>query len=204
MHACRTSILVALCCGIALFALPGTALAKGGRYVFDGGTPVERTQVRAALEASTFDWNIVPGQITIHLQHGLSQAAPGQIWVDTALLTSGSYAWAVIQHEYAHQVDFLVLTDADRAAFQSLLGGTAWCVGGEGLAHDDNGCERFATAVAWAYWPSTRNAFDPGQTAGESWLRASQLRTLLQQRLGVVDPYAERTPAAAGTPKHRR
>ena len=79
MHACRTSILLALCCGIALFALPGTALAKGGRYVFDGGTQVERTQVRAALEASTFDWNIVPGQITIHLQQGPSQAAPGQM-----------------------------------------------------------------------------------------------------------------------------
>jgi hypothetical protein len=196
-----TSVLAALCLGIFL-AFPAIASAGGGHYVFDGGTQAERAQVRAALQASTFDWNIVPGQITIHVQRGAaSQAAPGQIWLDAGLLDAGRYAWAVIQHEYAHQVDYLVLTDSDRAALQALLGGTSWCSGAEGFAHDDNSCERFATSIAWAYWPSPQNAFDPGQTTGEGWLRAAPLRTLLGSLLGVRDPYTERTPADAHGPK---
>jgi hypothetical protein len=198
-----TSILAAACLGIFL-SFPAIASAGGGHYVFDGGTPAERAQVHAALEASTFDWSIVPGQITIHVQHGVaSQAAPGQIWLDASLLDAGRYSWAVVQHEYAHQVDYLVLTDADRAALQTLLGGTSWCSGGEGFAHDDNTCERFATSVAWAYWPAPQNAFDPGQTTDEAWLRPAPLRTLLGSLLGVRDPYDERTPAGALKPKPR-
>jgi hypothetical protein len=197
MRCSITSILAATCLGIFL-AFPAIASAGGGRYVFDGGTQTERAQIQAALQASTFDWNIVPGQITIHVQRGIaSQASPGQIWLDASLLDAGRYSWAVIQHEYAHQVDYLVLTDADRAALQALLGGTSWCSGGEALAHDDNSCERFATSVAWAYWPSPQNAFDPGQTSGETWLRPAPLRTLLASLLGVRDPYGERSPAAA-------
>jgi hypothetical protein len=192
-----TSVLAAACLGI-LLSFPAIASGGGGRYVFDGGTQTERAQVRAALQASTFDWNIVPGQITIHVQRGIaSQAAPGEIWLDASLVDAGRYSWAVIQHEYAHQVDYLVLTAADRVALQTLLGGTSWCSGGEGFGHDDNACERFATSVAWAYWPSPQNAFDPGQTADEGWLRPAQLRALLGSLLGVRDPYDERAPAGA-------
>jgi hypothetical protein len=197
MRCGTSSILAAACLGVFLL-FPAIASAGGGRYVFDGGTQAERAQVRAALQASTFDWNIVPGQITIHVERGVaSQAAPGQIWLEAGLLDAGRYSWAVIQHEYAHQVDYLVLTDSDRAALQALLGGTSWCSGGEGFAHDANACERFATSIAWAYWPSPQNAFDPGQTTDEGWLRSAPLRTLLGSLLGVRDPYDERTPAGA-------
>jgi hypothetical protein len=159
---------------VALLAFPTHASASGGRYAFDGGTAAERGQVRAALRASSFDWNVVPGTITVHIRRGIgSQATPGEVWLDADLLDSGTFAWGVVQHEFAHEVDFLLLTDADRARIQAVLGGSGWCFGAE--SHDDNGCERFATALSWAYWPSPRNAFAP---RGEGWLSPASVRAL--------------------------
>ena len=184
---CRPACLVL---SLAALALPSGAAAAGARMSFDGGTAAERAQVRSALEASSFDWSVVPQRIVVHLQRGIaSQAAPGEIWLDAGLVDTGRFSWGVIQHEFAHQIDFLVLTDDDRAAVQALLGGAQWCFGGESYAHDDNGCERFATAVAWAYWPSFQNVFDPSACPDETWLRAAALRALLAQRLGVRNPF---------------
>ena len=46
--------------------------------------PSERSTVRAALDASSFDWGVVPKQVTIHVgRYGVSRATPG---------TSGSTA----------------------------------------------------------------------------------------------------------------
>ncbi len=57
--------------------LPATALAGGGNYAFDGATPAERATVRAALNASAFDWGIVPKRVTIHVGAvGTSHAQP--------------------------------------------------------------------------------------------------------------------------------
>lgn len=86
-------------------------------YRFDGGTVSQRSQVRAALRASSFDWSVVPAVVTVHIVRGLgnSEAAPGEIWLDADLLDSGTFAWGVVQHEYAHQVDFFVLDDHVRA-----------------------------------------------------------------------------------------
>ena len=188
MRSRTASVLAAACFG-TLLALPAAASASGGRYTFDGGTPAQRSEVRAALQASSLDWNVVPGRIVIHIRRGIgSQATPGEVWLDASLLDAGAYSWAVVQHEYAHQIDYLLLTDADRAALTALLGGTAWCSGGEALAHDDNTCERFATSVAWAYWPSPENAFDPAQDPGEHWLRPAPLRALLAGLLGAKRP----------------
>jgi hypothetical protein len=113
-------ILGTSCVGLLLL-LPGRAAAAGGHYSIDGGTVAERGQVRAALEASTFDWNVVPETVAIHIRR------------------------------------------------------SSWCSGGEAIAHDDNTCERFATAVAWAYWPSAQNAFNPAQASGASWLHPATL-----------------------------
>jgi hypothetical protein len=182
--------------------LPGRAAAAGGHYSFDGGTPAQRGQVRAALEASTFDWNVVPGTIAIHIRRGVgSQATPGEIWLDGNLLDAGTFSWGVVQHEYAHQVDYLLLTPSDRAQIQALLGGSSWCSGGEAMAHDDYTCERFATALSWAYWPSAQNAFNPAQAQGESWVRPAPLRALLGRLIGVADPYA-RVLGSASPRKH--
>lgn len=149
---------------LALVVAPG-ALASGGNYVFDGGTAVEQAQVTAALNASSFDFGVVPGQVTIHIRPGLdSDATPGNIWLDANLLDSGSFAWGVVQHEYGHEVDFELLTDADRAALQSLLGGSAWC---GGAPHAELTCERFADLVSWAYWSSPDNVMKPAGPADE-------------------------------------
>ena len=159
-------LLIQLACAAATLAVVPAAFAAGGNYAFDSGTKAEQTQVTAALDASSFPWGIVPGPVVIHIGRGLaSSASRNQIWLDADLLDAGSYSWGVVQHEYAHQVDFALLTPEMRAELHTLLlGGTAWC-GAEGHANLD--CERFADLVAWAYWPSSDNVMKPQSTADE-------------------------------------
>ncbi len=153
---------------LALVVTPG-ALAAGGNYAFDGGTRAQQAQVRSALNASSFNWSLVPGPIEIHIGRGDGpHAVAGQIWLDASLLDSGRFSWGVIQHEYAHQVDFALLTDPVRAQLQLLLGGSSWWSG----SHDSLACERFADAVAWAYWPSQDNVLRPGRLVAEQFRAA--------------------------------
>ena len=63
---------------LAALALPASALAGGGNYRFEGASPAERSTVRAALNASAFDWNIVPQRVTIHVGPSARAASPGQ------------------------------------------------------------------------------------------------------------------------------
>jgi hypothetical protein len=159
-------LLLASC--VAVLALSGMAQAAGGNYVFDGGNANQQAQVTAALNVSTFNWNVVPEQITVHIAPNIdSEATPGDIWLDSNLLNSGSFAWGVIQHEYAHQVDFFLL-GGFRQQLQSALGGKVWCAGDGNVAHGDYGCERFASTLAWAYWPSKSNSMRPASAHDES------------------------------------
>ena len=99
---------------LAALALAGTAQAAGGNYVFDGGTPTEQGQVQKALNASAFDWNLVPARITVHIAPGISsEASRGELWFDAGLLDTGVFSWGIVQHEYAHQVDYFLLDDAE-------------------------------------------------------------------------------------------
>jgi hypothetical protein len=158
-------LLIHLALAAATLAVAPSAFAAGGNYAFDGGSKAEQTQVTSALDASSFPWGIVPGPVVIHIGRGLaSSASPKQIWLDADLLDAGSYSWGVVQHEYAHQVDFALLTPEMRVELHTLLGGTAWC-GAEGHASLD--CERFADLVAWAYWQSADNVMKPQSTADE-------------------------------------
>jgi hypothetical protein len=171
---------VGLTLALALL-LPGTALAGGGNYGFDGASRAERATVRAALEASSFPWSIVPQRITIHVgAYEVSHSTPGHIWLDRGLLRTGRFAWATVMDEYAHQVDFLVLDGPRRALLQSRLRANAWCYEDDGVDHAANGCERFASMVAWAYWPSPENAYRP-RTAGDesATMPAGEFRRLL-------------------------
>jgi hypothetical protein len=174
-------------------ALTGSAQAAGGHYTFDGGTRLQQTQVKKALDASSFDWNIVPETIVVHIVRGHdSEATRGEIWLDADLLSSGSFSWGVIQHEYAHQVDFFLLDDAKHAQLGA-LGGKVWW-GSNGLAGAPNGTlahgeltsERFASTLAWAYWPSTQNAMRPASATDESAAMApAAFRALLSQVLAA-------------------
>jgi hypothetical protein len=176
-------LLVSLAVACSALAIVPGALAAGGNYGFDGGTAAEQAQVRAALDASSFPWGIVPGPVVVHIARAVdSHAAPGQVWLDADLLDSGSFSWGVVQHEYAHVVDFALLTDAMRAELHLLLGGTTWR-GTEGHAKLD--CERFADLVSWAYWTSPDNVMKPAGVQDEG---------------GQVSPAAFRAALAALLP----
>ena len=73
-----------------------------------------------------------------------------------------------MQHEYAHQVDYLLFDEPRRALLLKRLGGRDWCYGTPGLAHDQYGCERFASTFAWAFWPSRENSMRPRGRRDES------------------------------------
>jgi hypothetical protein len=171
----------------ATLVLAPPALAVGGSYTFDGGSAADRATVRAALGASEFDWSVVPGSVVVHILPGAwPHATPGEIWLDPVLLRTGPFAWAVVQDEYAHQVDFLVLDDADRTVLGHALGTSVWCHDTlAGLAHAAYGCERFTSTFVWAYWPSTVNAYRPLSARSEaSAMPRARFRALVGDLLG--------------------
>ncbi len=201
-------------CGAFLVAvatslvLAAPALAGGGNYVVDGGTPVERAQVTAALDASSFPWSVVPQQISIHVARGIdSFGLKGAIWLDADLLDSGAFAWGTIQHEYAHQLDFFMLDDMQRAALQSRLGGSSWWQTSAELQHGDLASERFASTLAWAYWPSAQNSMRPaGQNDESAALPPAEFRAQLAAALGRPELAAAPTRSLASvkpTASHR-
>lgn len=181
----RCSLLVALVVAVAAFATP--AYAGGGHYTFVGGTKVEQATVTSALEASSFNWGVVPRTIDVRIGHGFpSEASPGVISLDADLLDAGTMSWGVVQHEYAHQVDFFLLGDAQRMILQQALGGMSWWQTGS-LAHGQLASERFASTLAWVYWPSNQNVLKPtgpGDEAGS--VSPAAFRALIATTLGVA------------------
>jgi hypothetical protein len=179
---------------LTALVLPAGALAGGGDYSFVGATPAERATVRAALNASSFDWGIVPRRVTIHIGSvGASHATPGHIWLDRGLIAAGRFAWATVMDEYAHQVDFLVLDPLRRSILQQRLGAKAWCYEVAGLGHGAYGCERFSSMVAWAYWPSQENSYRPDSARDESAaMPAHEFRQLLTALVGVPNALTTR------------
>jgi len=166
------------CIAVAATSVPPAGRATGGRYAFAGGTPREQAQVTRALDASSFDWNLVRQRITIHIAHvATSAATPGEIWIDRDLLDAGTFAWGVVQHEYAHQVDFFLLTEAERGLLMRELGARTWC-SEDSVRRDTLGSERFASALAWAYWPSPDNVM---RSASPHELSAVRFRGLVNR-----------------------
>jgi hypothetical protein len=156
---------VAFACVIAAAAFFVLAVLQGqansavpGGYSFDGGTPRERATVRNALAASSFDWDTMTGHVTVHIKAGGSYAEKGEVWLNPALLAHGLGAWGVIQHEFAHQVDFFLLNARIRRRLTKLLGAKVWWSDTPRFRHDQLGAERFASTLAWAYWPSRSNS----------------------------------------------
>ena len=180
----RLILVLALALGIGL-GCTDTALAAGGNYTVVGGTPRNAAQIRRALNASSFDWSLVQAQITIHVAGSESFSTPGHIWLSPKLLASGSFSWGVVQHEYAHQVDFFLLDDAQRALLTRQFHASDWCYGTPGLSHEQYGCERFASTLAWAYWTDRRNSQRPTSAKDESAAMApARFRVLVARMLG--------------------
>jgi hypothetical protein len=177
----------ALVAVLASLALAGTAQAGGGRYVFDGGTAHEHAQVRAALNASAFDWDLVREEITIHIGNvGGSRSRRGEIWLDSELLDAGRFSWAIVQDEYSHQIDYFLFTPQIRARLTKELGAKDWCYGVQSLRHSDYGCERFSSVLPWAYWPSIDNSYKPRSKQDESAAMApARFRALMTELIGA-------------------
>ena len=175
---------------VAAMLLPSVGRATGGRYAFAGGTPRQQAEVARALAASSFDWDIVPATVTIHIGRGvLPRATPGEIWLDANVLDAGRFSWGVVQHEFAHQVDFQLLSADARNRFALLLGGSAWCGGTLAFAHGDYGCERFASTLAWSYWPSASNCMNATSSSDESAAMApAAFRAALAEALHIQAP----------------
>lgn len=169
--------------------LPASALgaSSGADVAFEGGSAREHAQVRAALAASSFDWRLVPRQVTVHIgRYETSHSTPGHVWLDARLLRTGKFAWATVMDEFAHQVDYFLLDAPRRRILQERLGGQAWCYEVPGLGHGAHGCERFASMVAWAYWPSKENAYRPRSRSDESAaMSPADFRTLLSDLIGA-------------------
>ena len=195
--------LTAVVCVVAAALLATWAPSAGavdGRYTIDGGTADEQAQVHLALRASAFDWQILP-PIVVHIARGaMSSASPGEVVLDADLLDAGRFSWGVVQHEFAHELDFLVLDDADRTALAALLGGQSWWPN-PGLSHGELTCERFASTLAWAYWESTDNVMRPSSTADEAGAASpAAFRALLTQLLQQKQEPISGAPQAALKP----
>lgn len=175
---------------VCALALVPAALASGGRYVFAGGTQAEQQQVVQALEASTFDWYLVPAQVTIHIARNIpvSYSTRGQIWLDAALLDSGSFSWGVVQMEYGQQVQYALLNADARSRLTGMLGAQQWCYDDPTLPPGANACERFAATLAWSYWPSADNSMRP--TGSSDWsasMAPKAFRIALSTLIGAPD-----------------
>ena len=196
-----TLLIAALCCTFV-----PSALAAGGTYSFAGGTPVEQATVRSALQASSFDWGLLPQAVVVHVgTYGESYSVYGNVFLDASLLHSGRFAWGVVQHEFAHQVDFMLFDDAKRAIFEQRLGGKDWCYGVTGLKHAEYGCEKFASELAWAYWSSPANSMRPSGSDGEAaGMPVAQFRALLAQALGAPGIASAPSATTAYAPPRKR
>jgi hypothetical protein len=177
---------ILLAATLALLLTQG-ASAGGGNYAISGGTPAEQATVRDALNASSFTWSVLPQTIQVTIQPSPDDhATPGNVYFDPQLLDMGTFSWAIVQHEFAHQIDFLLLDDSERARLALAIGGAQWFPSGAPLTHASYSCERFASLVAWAYWPSAENSLRPRSTADEAGgMPAPDFRALLSQMLNV-------------------
>jgi len=166
------------------------AAAAGGRYVLVGGSPDEQAQVRRALDASAFDWSLVPTEVVIHIVGGLplSYSTPGNTWLDADLLDSGRFSWGVVQMEYGQQVQYAIEDGQEQAELTTELGAGQWCYENPALPAGANACERFAATLAWAYWPSDDNSMKPaGAGDWSASLDPKDFRLLLARLLGAPD-----------------
>jgi hypothetical protein len=187
----RSATLLTATCAALIAA--NTATAGGGHYSFSGGTPSQRAQVRAALDASAFPWSLVPEKVTIHIGPTTSHARKGHVYLDADLLSAGRFAWAVVQDEYAHQVDYYLFDPRTRTQLTRLLGAKDWCYENRGLRHEEYGCERFASTLVWSYWPSKHNAYKPTTRNDEAAaMTPNAFRALMADLIG-----APRTAASA-------
>jgi hypothetical protein len=177
---------------VAALAMAPEAGASGGHYRFDGGTTYQRQQVVQALNVSTFNWNVVPWTVTITIRPGSLKSAgveaggvspPRHITIRADQLDQGIRSWGLVQHEYAHQVDFSRFDDPIRKRLTYLLMGKTWWWR-PGVDHAWAGAERFASTLAWTYWPSPDNVLGTTQVFESTAMAPAPFKKLMRALVG--------------------
>ena len=118
-------------------------------------------------EASSFDWSLIPGTITVHIG-GLRRLVLGlratSTWTPPSL-DSGRFAWGVVQHEFAPPGRLLPLRR--RASGHSC----SQCARRQGLVLSVPSLDALRLRLralrlelAWAYWQSPDNVMKPQKT----------------------------------------
>ena len=95
------------------------------------------------------------------------------------MLAHGRDAWGIVQHEYAHEVDYFRFDAAIRARLDRLLGAKTWWPNGR-FRHDQYGAERFASTLSYAYWPSRHNILLRGAHAEATALPPARFRRVVE------------------------
>ena len=90
---------------------------------------------------------------------------------------------------------FLPFDARDRRRVRQWLAGSDWCYEDPEVNHDDHACERFASSLAWAYWPRPRHNIMAVHTA----VTAAEFREMLPRLLGPDDE----SIASQGLPRRR-
>jgi hypothetical protein len=170
---------------LAVLAVAAPAFGSSTTVRLEGGTPYERAQVTHALAASAFNWSVLPQRVVVHIGRGVdSGATPGNVWLDANLLDAGRMSWGVVQHELAHQVDFLLLRDSQRAELAQLLHASVWAPDGALLTHASYGQERFASTLAWAFWQSPDNVMAPSANPESGAVAPAVFKAAIARTLG--------------------
>ena len=86
-----------------------------------------------------------------------------------------------------------------RTKLHALLHGTSWW-GGEG--HSELDCERFADALAWAYWPSQDNVMKPLSASDEGGQVAPAV--FRAAMVGLLEHGSARVTASVSVKRHPR
>jgi len=97
-----------------------------------------------------------------------------------------------------------LLGDAQRAILEQALGGMSWWQTGS-LAHGQLASERFASTLAWVYWPSNQNVMKPSSPGDEGGsVSPSAFRALIATTLGVTSGGVPTGVVSKAPPLNRR
>ena len=98
-------------------------------------------------------------------------------------------ACGAFQHSHHGSViwvspDGPLVDQSARRELIAALHAKSWCYEKAGVAAGDQACERFAAALAWAYWPVAANSLKPRSASDWSAaIPATAFRVLLGQLL---------------------
>ena len=129
----------------------------------------QQATVRAALEVSSFDWSVLPARSSSTSRRSAAPTPRPATSTSTARCSTPAASRGASSSTSSHtrSTSSSSTTRSARRSTQRSAAATG-ATASPGLAHSAYGCERFASELAWAYWPSADNSMSPAATHGES------------------------------------